>query len=428
MISIFHYKQLATLCAALALCACSMPVQKVSVGQTLAAPATATARTLLFRKAADGIAKGEAVGKARFGFLCIPGKSLGWRDGRTNLNEDELEESFRNEVEKARFGTVVKLDEMVTGMSAPRADLMVSAQIAKVYVDACAPLSDFGNWRDTKGSAYVQVHWKVSRPSDWAVLFEVASEGSFVSDDAVNGGAPELIRAAFAVATQNLLADGGFYKTAYGDKGPALQAMAAIKPEPARVVEAAKLAKMPASKQALVESKDSVFTVIAGVNRGSGFVVAADGFLITSEKTVRGQQLIKIKSSSGRESLGFVVRRDELNDIALVRLTERDLPPLGVRVAPLVPADEVYTLEPPGSRQGAGTKRIGAVIPSENAAKMVRTSVQLAALDAGTPFFDKDGRVVGVAVLFASPEAGKAGGAGYVPITEALSRLALGFK
>ncbi|MFY8044068.1 MAG: trypsin-like peptidase domain-containing protein, partial [Rhodoferax sp.] len=201
-----------------------------------------------------------------------------------------------------------------------------------------------------------------------------------------------------------------------------------VKPEPARVVEAAKPVTMPPSKQAPVDAKESVFTVIAGPNRGSGFVVAADGFLITSEKTVRGQQLIKIKSSSGRESLGFVVRRDELNDIALVRLTERDLPPLGVRVAPLVPADEVYTLEPPGSRQGAGAKRLGSVVPSENAAKVVRTSVQLAALDAGTPFFDKDGKVVGVAILSASAEGGKVGGAGYVPITEALSRLALGFR
>ena len=74
-----------------------------------------------------------------------------------------------------------------------------------------------------------------------------------------------------------------------------------------------------------------------------------------------------------------------------------------------------------GIRKGAVGAQKDAVGP-----RLVRTTVPLAALDAGTPFFDKTGKVVGVAV--APADGGQSPAGGFVPISEVLSRLALSFK
>ncbi|MDR7308533.1 serine protease [Rhodoferax saidenbachensis] len=400
------------------LVACSTSVQKVPVGAALVAPIDAGTKIIQFRKIADALPKGELVGKSRFGVLCIPGKPLAWRDGRVNVNDDEFAESFRQEVEKAKFATVVESGATLETAISPRAGFLVSGQVAGVSMDTCAPWSDFGNWRDARGGAYVKVQWQVYSTLQKKVVYETATEGSYQTDDSVSGGTTELMRSAFASATQNLLADAAFYRTIHGDKKGA-SAMA----EPLRAMEAAKGAS------AVDEPRSAVFTVIAGMNRGSGFVVSADGYLITSEHTVRGYQLVKLKSATGRESLGFVIRRDEQSDVALVQLTERNASTLALRSSPAVLAGEdVYVMDVVARAPDIGIRK-GAVGTQKDAVgpKWVRTSVPLAPLDAGAPFFDKTGKVVGVAVASAVDDPAQPTG-GFVPISEVLARLALSFK
>lgn len=412
------------LAAACLLVACSTSVQKVPASAVLPAPSDAGAKVIQFRRIADALPKGEPIGKSRFGVLCIPGKPFAWRDGRVNVNDDEFAESFRQEVEKAKFATVVEPGAMPDAAVSPRAGFVVSGQVANVYVDACSPWSDFGNWRDARGGAYVKVQWQVYNTAQKKVVYETATEGSYHTDDSVLGGTTELIRSAFASATQNLLADASFYRSVHGNSRAASTGGAsAATVEPLKVVEATK------SGVKVDEPRSAVFTVIAGMSRGRGFVVSPDGYLITSERVVRGYHLVKLKSISGRESLGFVVRRDEQNDVALIQLTERNTSTLALRSTPAVLAgEEVYVMDVSAAVADTGIRK-GAVAAQKDAVgpRLVRTTVPLASLDAGTPFFDKTGKVVGVAVAptdgGTQPTAG-----GFVPISEVLSRLALSFK
>lgn len=412
------------LAAVCLLVACSTSVQKVPVSAVLPAPSDAGAKVIQFRRIADALPKGDPIGKSRFGVLCIPGKPLAWRDGRVNVNDDEFAESFRQEVEKAKFATVVEPGAMPDAAVSPRAGFVVSGQIANVYVDACSPWSDFGNWRDARGGAYVKVQWQVYSAVQKKVVYETATEGSHHTDDSVLGGMTELIRSAFASATQNLLADASFYRSVHGNSRAALIGGAsAAMVEPLKAVEATK------SGVKVDEPRAAVFTVIAGMNRGRGFVVSPDGYLITSERVVRGYHLVKLKSTSGRESLGFVVRRDEQNDVALIQLTERNTSTLALRSTPAVlSGEEVYVMDVSAAVADTGIRK-GAVAPQKDAVgpRLVRTTVPLASLDAGTPFFDKTGKVVGVAVVPADGAAQSTAG-GFVPISEVLSRLALSFK
>lgn len=412
------------LAVACLLVACSTSVQKVPVGAALPAPSDAGAKVIQFRRLADAVPKGDLIGKSRFGVMCIPGKPLAWRDGRVNVNDDEFAESFRQEIEKARFATVVEPGSSPEAAVSPRAGFVVSGQVANVYVDACSPWSDFGNWRDARGGAYLKVQWQVYSTVQKKVVYEMTTEGSYHTDDSVLGGTTELIRSAFASATVNLLADASFYRSIHGNS----RAASAPGPSAAMAAEAQRVVEVSKSGGKVDEPRSAVFTVIAGMSRGRGFVVSPDGYLLTSERVVRGYHLVKLKSTAGRESLGFVVRRDEQNDVALVQLTERNTATLALRSAPSVQAgEEVYVMDVSAAAADTGIRK-GAVGAQKDAVspRLVRTTVPLVGLDAGTPFFDKTGKVVGVAV--APPEGAQAAAGGFVPISEVLSRLALSFK
>lgn len=410
------------LMAATMLAGCGAPpVQQVAQGQPMGAPMDAKTRIIQFRKAADLLPKGDPIGKMRFGPLCIPGPALAWRDGRVSLNDEELAESFRKEVERAKFAVLAEPGSLLEAPVNSKTEFMVLAQIAKLNVDACSQWSDFGNWRDAKGGAYIKVQWQIYNVAQRKAVFETVSEGSFQTGEVQEGGLNELVRKAFDAATQNLLADSSFYRAVHGEPKAKPQAVGPMTVDALRTVEQAK------AEPASTEPKTAVFTVIAGMNRGTGFVVSTDGYLITNERTVRDIQLVKLKSTSGRESLGFVVRRDPQNDLALVKLTERSTASLAMRAGPTAAVgEEVYVLDPSAARPPDVGMRRGVIGPAKEG--VVRTSVPLTPVDAGAPFFDKNGKVVGVAVWPASEGGAQSVAGGFVPIAVALERLAVNLK
>jgi S1-C subfamily serine protease len=406
--------------------ACSAPVQQVPASKALAGPREGEVKSIEFRKAADTLAKGELVGKSRFGVLCLPGKPLAWRDGRINVDDEGFSESFRREVEKVKIATV-SAPAPVVDTARTRPDLLVLAQVSAASLDVCSPWSDFGNWRDAKGGAYLKVQWQVYSQSRRKVVYETSTEGSVQSDDSVSGGASELVQAAFASATQNFLADPAFFRLLYGDAAmPMPVPSAQVSTESLRLA-----AEPPRGAEAVPDPKLAVMGVIAGLNRGSGFVVSTEGYLITSERVVRGQQLVKLKSATGQESLGFVVRRDVQGDLALVKLTERNAAPVALRTsAAVVNGEEVYVLGTPASRSAESSLRRGTIRPLQGtgSSKLVQSTIRLVSVDAGTPFFDKEGKVVGVAIVPVDDAMSSAPASGLLPIAEALARLSLNFK
>ena len=270
------------------------------------------------------------------------------------------------------------------------------------------------------------MQWQVYNVAQRKAVFEAVSEGSFQTETVLEGGLNELVRNAFGAAAQNLLADTSFYRAVHGEPKAKSQAVGPMTVDAMRTIEQTKV------ESASAEPKTAVFTVIAGMNRSTGFVVSTDGYLITNERTVRDAQLVKLKSASGRESLGFVVRRDPQTDLALVKLTERSTASLAMRPTPTVAAgEEVYVLDPSAARPPEVGMRRGIIGPSGKDAQVagvVRTTVPLTPLDAGAPFFDKTGKVVGVAVWPANEGGAQPVAGGFVPIGVAMERLALNLK
>ncbi len=64
---------------------------------------------------------------------------------------------------------------------------------------------------------------------------------------------------------------------------------------------------------------------------GSGFILSADGYIVTNNHVIEGAQKIKVKLLDGREFRGKVIGMDPFSDVALIKIESHNLPtlPLG---------------------------------------------------------------------------------------------------
>src|SRR5438445_286903 len=90
---------------------------------------------------------------------------------------------------------------------------------------------------------------------------------------------------------------------------------------------------MKRAAQATPEALDPFFQQFFGrvpprVQRGlgSGFVINADGYVVTNNHVVDGATEIRVKLADGRELAGRVVGRDPSTDLALLKVDAHGLP------------------------------------------------------------------------------------------------------
>jgi S1-C subfamily serine protease len=162
---------------------------------------------------------------------------------------------------------------------------------------------------------------------------------------------------------------------------------------------------------------------------GSGVVITADGFALTSAHVVAGASRGSASFVDGREVFFEVVGRDELSDLAVIRFQATELPPaeLGdaeeLRVGQLVVAIG-NPLGFAGSVTAGVVSALGRALPirSGRAARLVENVIQTdAALNPGNSggaLADGRGRVVGINTAVAGVGLGLA-----VPIDEGTRKI-----
>lgn len=137
-------------------------------------------------------------------------------------------------------------------------------------------------------------------------------------------------------------------------------------------------------------------------NLGSGFIISADGYIITNNHVVQGADEIKVKLSDGREFRGEVKGRDEKFDLALIKIQDKGQLP----VAPLGDSDKLEVGEwvmaignPFGLAQTVTAGIVsaqGRVIGSGPYDDFIQTDASINPGNSGGPLFNLDGEVVGI--------------------------------
>jgi len=135
---------------------------------------------------------------------------------------------------------------------------------------------------------------------------------------------------------------------------------------------------------------------------GSGFIISAEGYILTNNHVVSGADEIKVKLSDGREFKGTVKGTDEKLDLALIKIDSNDRLP----VAALGDSDAIEVGEwvmaignPFGLAQTVTAGIVsakGRVIGSGPYDDFIQTDASINPGNSGGPLFNARGEVVGI--------------------------------
>jgi serine protease Do len=171
-----------------------------------------------------------------------------------------------------------------------------------------------------------------------------------------------------------------------------------------------------------------------GHGLGSGFIISADGFILTNNHVVENSTDIKVRLSDDRTFNAKIVGRDPATDVALIQLTN---PPKSLPIAVLGDSDAlrqgdfVLALGSPfglletatlGLVSAKNRSRINPGSPGGTYDDYIQTDAAINPGNSGGPLYNLRGEVVGINTAIVSPQIGQ--GIGFaVPINLAKSLL-----
>jgi len=158
---------------------------------------------------------------------------------------------------------------------------------------------------------------------------------------------------------------------------------------------------------------------------GSGFVVTADGYVLTNAHVVESADEIIVRTSDRQEFIASVVGSDKRSDIALLKVEAEGLPVVKIGSAKDLKVGEwVLAIGSPFGFEHSATAGIvsakGRSLPSENYVPFIQTDVAINPGNSGGPLFNLDGQVVGVNSQIYSRTGGFMGLSFAIPIDVAM--------
>jgi serine protease Do len=147
---------------------------------------------------------------------------------------------------------------------------------------------------------------------------------------------------------------------------------------------------------------------------GSGFVINADGYVLTNHHVVDGATDIKVKFADGREVAGKVVGGDAKTDLALLKVEATGLPviPLGDSAKLEVGEPVMAVGNPFGLEQTVTTGIVSAISRAIGAGPyddFIQTDASINPGNSGGPLINARGEVIGVNTAIASGNGGSVG-------------------
>lgn len=140
-----------------------------------------------------------------------------------------------------------------------------------------------------------------------------------------------------------------------------------------------------------------------GTSMGSGFVISADGYVLTNHHVVDGADAVKVTFSDRREFNAKVLGSDEQSDVALLKIDARDLPALRIGDSrSLKPGQWAVAIGSPfGLDQSVTAGIISAVgranpYAAQRYVPFIQTDVAINRGNSGGPLLNTRGEVVGI--------------------------------
>ncbi len=155
--------------------------------------------------------------------------------------------------------------------------------------------------------------------------------------------------------------------------------------------------------------------------RGSGFVLSADGYIVTNHHVVDGADEILVKLNDRREFSAKLIGSDKRSDVALLKIDAASLPTLKIGDSSSIEVGEwVLAIGSPFGFESSATSGIvsatGRSLPTDTYVPFIQTDVAINPGNSGGPLFNLDGEVVGVNSQIYSRSGGFMGVSFAIPI------------
>lgn len=158
---------------------------------------------------------------------------------------------------------------------------------------------------------------------------------------------------------------------------------------------------------------------------GSGFIISADGYILTNAHVVESAEQITVKLNDKREFVGEVIGTDKKTDIALIKIDAESLPKVTTGDPDELRVGEwVVAIGSPFGFENSVTAGIvsakGRSLAQENYVPFIQTDVAINPGNSGGPLFNMNGEVVGINSQIYSRTGGFMGLSFAIPINVAI--------
>ena len=158
---------------------------------------------------------------------------------------------------------------------------------------------------------------------------------------------------------------------------------------------------------------------------GSGFILSADGYVLTNAHVVSAAEEIVVKLNDKREFKAKVIGADRRTDVALLKIDATNLPKVSIGDPGALKVGEwVAAIGSPFGLESTITQGIvsakGRALPQENYVPFIQTDVAINPGNSGGPLFNLRGEVVGINSQIYSRTGGYMGLSFAIPIDVAI--------
>lgn len=158
---------------------------------------------------------------------------------------------------------------------------------------------------------------------------------------------------------------------------------------------------------------------------GSGFIISADGYILTNAHVVNAADEVIVKLSDKREFKAKIIGSDRRTDVALLKIDASGLPKVSIGDPSQLKVGEwVAAIGSPFGLENTMTAGIvsakGRALPQENFVPFIQTDVAINPGNSGGPLFNLKGEVVGVNSQIYSRSGGSMGLSFSIPIDVAI--------
>lgn len=159
---------------------------------------------------------------------------------------------------------------------------------------------------------------------------------------------------------------------------------------------------------------------------GSGFIISADGYILTNAHVVAGADKITVKLSNQQEYQAKVIGQDKRTDIALIKIDAKNLPVALIGNSQNIQVGEwVLAIGEPFGLDYTAThgivSAIGRDLPDESYVPFIQTDAPVNPGNSGGPLIDANGKVIGINSQIYTKSGGYMGISFAIPINVAMN-------